>query len=62
GRGFGRWPGWWAPPGWDYGPRPGWFASPEEEKAWLDQRAAILKGELEAVERRMRELAPEGES
>lgn len=62
GRGLGRRPRRWAPPGWDYGPAPGWFASPEEEKAWLEQRAAILREELEAVERRIKEVAHEGGS
>jgi len=62
GRGFGRWLGPWGPPGWGFGPWPGWFASKGDEKEWLRERAAWLREELEAVERRMKEVAPEGES
>jgi hypothetical protein len=60
------WGGWGPPPPWEtgpYGPGPYWeeppYESPQEEMADLKEQAASLRGELEAVEKRLAELERE---
>lgn len=73
GPGFGWGPPWgFRPPFWGWGPMawggegygPGPWAQPtrEEEIAWLKEQAEMLKAEMEAVKRRIDELAAEEES
>ena len=51
--GFGRWAGRPAGPMWEAAP------TREEEAGWLKGRADVLKAEMEAVQRRIEELAEE---
>jgi len=61
--------GWGPPPLWEagpYGPGPYWeeppYASSQEEMADLKEQEASLRGELEAIQKRLAELGKEASS